>query len=308
MLKAFLIYLSKAAWAKRIVTHWQVARRVVLRFVAGETETDAIEAVRSINQNGMTATLDVLGESVTSVEDAQAAANAYLSLIDAIEQEGLRSWVSLKLTAFGLDIDSALCQRNLIAVLDRAKAAGVMVTIDMEDSPYTQTTLDLFRSLRQQGYENVRTVIQSYLLRSDDDVRQLAEEGAGIRLVKGAYREPADVAYARKKDVDSAFVRQMNNLLEAAKDGRGYPAIATHDDAIIDQGLNFAQKEQVPPACYEFQMLYGVRTTLQSDLLAQGYNVRVYVPFGTQWYPYFMRRLAERPANLWFFASNFFRR
>jgi proline dehydrogenase len=178
----------------------------------------------------------------------------------------------------------------------------------MEDTPYTQKTLDIFNRLRAEGCDNLRTVIQAYLYRSDADVAALVESGAGIRLCKGAYKEPPNLAYPSKKDVDAAYLRQARALLDGAHAGKGYPGLATHDEAIIEASRAYAKAQGISPDCYEFQMLYGVRSALQETLRAEGYGMRVYVPFGTQWYPYFMRRLAERPANLWFFASNFFRR
>ncbi len=309
MLRALLLYLSRAAWARNIVMRWGLARRVARRFISGETEQEAIEAVKKLNARGLTATIDVLGESVTQPDQAHAARDAYLSLLDAICRHKLNASVSLKLTALGLDIDPALCRDNLRRILTHARERGLTVTIDMEDHTYTQRTLDLFHALwREDGLDNVHTVIQSYLYRSDADIEALAQEGACIRLCKGAYREPPQVAYPKKRDVDAAYVRQMKVLLDAAKEGRGYPGLATHDEAIIEQAKAYADSTGVPRTNYEFQMLHGVRSQLQEQLVAEGYRMRVYVPFGTQWYPYFMRRLAERPANLWFFVSNFFRR
>lgn len=309
MLRALFLYLSRAAWARRIVTHWGLARRVARRFVAGETLEEAIAAVRRMNDKGIAATIDVLGESVTDIAMTHQAAEAYLSLIDAIRANGLQATVSLKLTALGLDIDEVLCREHMRRILTRAREVGTRVTIDMEDHPYTQRTLDLYRLLRNEdGFENVGTVIQAYLYRSDADIAALAAEGAEVRLCKGAYKEPPEIAYPRKKDVNTAFVRQMKVLLDAAREGRGYPGIATHDEHIIAEAKAYADAHHIPREAYEFQMLYGVRPALQEQLVAEGYRLRVYVPYGTQWYPYFMRRLAERPANVWFFVSNLFRR
>ncbi len=310
MLRALILYLSRAAWADHAVNNWGLARRVALRFVAGETQAEAVAVVSGLNAQGMAATIDVLGESLADREEARGAAQAYLALIDAIRRNGLEAWVSLKLTGLGIDIDPALCRENLRQILSAARAAGsICVTIDMEDSAYTQTTLDMFHALRHEdGFENLRTVIQAYLYRSDEDIWALAAEGAGIRLCKGAYKEPASIAYPRKRDVDKAFVRQMKVLLDAASEGRGYPGIATHDEAIIEQAKAYASEWGIPRDRFEFQRLYGVRSALQKQLAAEGYRVRIYVPFGMRWYPYFMRRLAERPANLWFFVSNLLRR
>ncbi len=309
MLRALFLYLSRAAWARRLVTRWGLARRVARRFVAGETLEEAIAAVRRLNEKGISATVDVLGESVTDAEMARQAAESYLVLLEAIRANGLAATVSLKLTALGLDIDEALCREHMRRILSRAREVGTRVTIDMEDHPYTQRTLDLYRALRREdGFDNVGTVIQAYLYRSDADIAALAAEGAEIRLCKGAYKEPPQIAYPRKKDVNAAFVRQMKVLLDAALEGRGYPGIATHDERIIAEAKAYADARRIPREAYEFQMLYGVRPALQEQLVAEGYRLRVYVPYGTQWYPYFMRRLAERPANVWFFVSNLFRR
>lgn len=311
MFRAILLYLAGADWARNIVTRWAIARRVVRRFVAGETLAEAIDVVREINQKGMTATIDVLGESITESAQAEEMAQAYVELIETICENGLDAWVSLKLTALGLDVDPELAHENLCEVLACARDCGqnMRITIDMEDHTYTDRTLDLFRRLREvDGFENVRTVIQAYLYRSEEDIQHLAEEGAGIRLCKGAYKEPSSVAYPQKADVDAAYVRSMKVLLDAAGEGRGYPGIATHDEKIIDAARVYVTEENIPSDAFEFQMLYGVRSALQENLAAEGYGMRLYVPYGSQWYPYFMRRLAERPANVWFFASNFFKR
>lgn len=309
MLRALLLYLSKAKWAMAIVTKWGLAKRVARRFVAGETQQEAVEAIQKLNAKGVMATVDILGESVTDKEATFQTVQQYLDVLDAIHQNNLQSSVSVKLTALGLDIDPQLCRDNMRRILERARQLGLVVTIDMEDHTYTQRTLDLFRTLRyDDGFDNVHTVIQSYLYRSDQDVEQLAEEGASLRLCKGAYKEPHTVAYPKKKQVDEAYVRQMKVLLEAAAQGRGYPGIATHDERIIEQAKAYVAEKNIPRDCFEFQMLHGVRSALQAQLVEEGYRMRVYVPFGTHWYPYFMRRLAERPANLWFFVSNFFKR
>lgn len=308
MLRFVFLYLSHAAWAQKIILNWGLARRVALRFVAGETQAQALEAIRQLNARGMPVTADILGESVTEAAHARQTATRYCDLLDAIQQEKLDAWVSLKLTALGLDVDPDLCRENMRAILSKAREHGLHVTIDMEDHPYTDATLDLFREFVAEGFDNVRTVLQSYLFRTDADVEALVSEGAGLRLVKGAYREPASVAYPKKADVDAAFVRQMEAMLDASAVGKGYPGLATHDEKIIEQAKAYAAQKNIDPQHYEFQMLYGVRTTLQEQLIADGYRMRVYVPYGTEWYPYLMRRLAERPANMWFFASNLVRR
>jgi proline dehydrogenase len=309
MLRVLLLYLSQAEWAKRLVTHWGLARRIALRFVAGETQAAAVEAIRALNAGGISATVDILGESVADESETRRAANAYCDLVDAIDAHRLDAWVSVKLTALGLDIDAALCRQHMRRILAHAGERGLVVTIDMEDHHYTQRTLDLFHALRDEdGFQNVRAVIQSYLYRSDADIAALTAGGAGVRLCKGAYKEPLDIAYPSKRDVDAAYLRQTRALLDAAGDGRGYPGIATHDEQLIQAARDYVTRQAIPRDRFEFQMLYGVRGALQKQLAAEGCRVRVYVPFGTQWYPYFMRRLAERPANLWFFVSNFFRR
>jgi proline dehydrogenase len=309
MLRAFLIYLSQAGWARRMMSGWGLARRVSRRFVAGETEDEAIAAIRALNAKGITATVDILGESVTDADEANAVAESYLRLLDRVKAEGVDSTLSAKLTALGLDIDYELCLANMRRLLDRAREHGLQVTIDMEGSDHTQRTLDILYTLfRDEGYKNVRGVLQSYLYRTDDDAKQAAELGIGIRLCKGAYREPASIAYPKKADVNKAFERHAEILLDAAKEGRGYPGIATHDEKLIEAAKAYAAAHDIPLTNFEFQMLHGIRTALQDELARDGYRVRIYVPFGSYWYPYFMRRLAERPANLWFFMSNLIRR
>lgn len=309
MLRSLLIYLSQAGWARKMMSNWRIARRVARRFVAGETEDEAIAAIRVLNEKGITATVDILGESVADANEANATVEAYLRLLDRVKAEGVESWVSVKLTALGLDIDYDLCLSNVRRLLDRARECGLVVTIDMEGSDHTQRTLDILYTLfRDEGYNNVRGVLQSYLYRTDDDAKQFAEMGIGVRLCKGAYKELASIAYPKKAEVDEAFERHTNIFLDAAKEGRSYPGIATHDEKLVEAAKFYADANDVPLENFEFQMLHGIRTVLQDDLAHNGYRVRIYVPFGSYWYPYFMRRLAERPANLWFFASNFFRK
>jgi proline dehydrogenase len=307
MLRGLLLYLSQARWARNIVMGWGLARRVARRFVAGETIEDVIGVIRALNQKGMTASVDILGESTLDAAEAKRYTEAYLHLVERITAEGLKSSVSLKLTALGLDVDPALCHEHMRMILTAAQAHDVKVTIDMEDHPYTDRTLDLLRALRAEGFGNAQGVIQAYLYRSKDDTAALAAERVDIRLCKGAYREPADVAYPRKSDVDAAYVDLMKMLLDAANQGGGYPGIATHDERIVAATRAYAAECKIPLDKFEFQMLYGIRTALQDELAGAGYGLRIYVPFGTHWYPYFMRRLAERPANLWFFVSNLIR-
>ena len=266
------------------------------RFIAGEEVTEALAAAREVERQGLMVTLDLLGESVASPEEALAATRGYLGVIDAIAQAGVGRNISLKLTQLGLDVDRATGIDNLRRVLDVAAKDEFVVRIDMENSPYTDRTLDTFETLWNIGYRNAGVVIQSYLRRSMADIARVNALGARIRLVKGAYREPAAVAFQQKADVDAAFIAQMKVLLT---DGT-YPAIATHDPAMIDATTAFATAKGIAKARSEFQMLYGIRRDLQASLAADGYPFRVYIPFGKEWFPYFMRRLGERPANVAF--------
>ncbi len=306
LLRRILLYLSQAKWAQAIVTRFFLARRVARRFVAGETLAEAVAATRKINAQGLLVTLDYLGESVAKAEDTADVVQTYLSLIHHIHADELQATVSLKLTHMGLDISEDLCMTNLRHVLTAAQANGVGVTLDMESSDYVDVTLRLYRTLRDEySFDNVGTVVQSMLRRTAEDMRQLAQEGARIRLVKGAYLEPPQVAYPDKADVDAQFIAITEDFLRHVPPA--YLDIATHDEAMISAALNFVQAHNIPSTGYEFQMLYGIRTQRQHELAAAGHKVRVYVPFGAAWYPYFMRRLAERPANLWFFARSLFR-
>jgi proline dehydrogenase len=266
------------------------------RFIAGERVEDAIDSARAIQAAGLRVTLDFLGESVASIPEADAATRAYLGVIERIAASGVERNVSLKLTQLGLTIDRATCVDNLRRILDAARAHDFFVRIDMENSPFTAVTLDVFETMWQQGYRNAGIVLQSYLPRSEVDAARMNALGARVRLVKGAYNEPRDVAYQSKRDVDAAFVRIMRLLLA----GGNYPAIATHDPAMIDATRAYAAEQRIDPSRFEFQMLYGIRRDLQNSLQRQGYWVRVYVPFGREWFPYFMRRLGERPANIGF--------
>lgn len=318
MLRSFFIYLSKAAWAQRLITGWGFAWRTASRFVAGTNLADALRAVRELNSKGINATLDHLGEHTSTPEEAGQAAEDIYATLDAIGAEpGLRSNVSIKLTQIGMGLDESLCAENLERVLSRAKAANTFIRVDMEDTPYTDKTINLHYAMREKGYENHGMVIQAYLFRSEADTRRLLQDGVCIRSVKGAYNEPPDKAFPKKADVDANFDLITKIMLDASlekksmlsDDGRTppIPAIATHDEKRILFAKNYGEKIGLPKDGMEFQMLYGIRRDLQESLVKEGYRVRVYVPFGTHWYPYFMRRLAERPANIWFFISNFFR-
>jgi proline dehydrogenase len=272
------------------------------RFIAGETVGEAIAATRVLEQQGLAVTLDLLGESVSTSEEASAATRQYADVMAAIDAAGVNRNISLKLTQLGLEIDRATCIDNLRRVLDRAAAGNFFVRIDMENSPFTQQTLDVLDAVWQIGYRNVGTVIQSYLKRSMKDVERLNDMGVRVRLVKGAYREPREVAFQQKADVDAAFVDLMRVLLRTGT----YPAIATHDPAMIEATTSFAAQEHIAKETFEFQMLYGIRRDLQASLSREGYPFRVYVPFGTEWFPYFMRRLGERPANVGFVLRSLF--
>ena len=321
MLRSFLIYLSKAGWAQRMVTGWKLAWQTASRFVAGESIPDAIRVVRELNEKGIVATLDQLGEHTSTAEEATHSTEGILEILDEIDKAGVKSNVSIKLTQIGMGLDDSLCLENLTRILHRAKGYKNFVRIDMEDTPYTDTTIELLNSVMNDGF-NIRTVglvVQSCLYRTEEDTRKLLEKEVRFRLVKGAYSEPPDKAYPKKADVDANFDLLTKILIDAAleidspslsEDGRipPVPAIATHDEKRIDFAKQYAEKVGLPKEALEFQMLYGIRRDLQEQLAAEGYPVRVYVPFGTHWYPYFMRRLAERPANIWFFISNFFRK
>ena len=266
------------------------------RFIAGETVEEAVDAARQIQANGLHVTLDYLGESIASIAAADAATRAYVAVLEKIAAAGIERNISLKLTQLGLTIDRATCVDNLRRILDAAGARDFFVRVDMENSPFTAVTLDVFETMWQQGYRNAGVVLQSYLPRSEADAARMNALGARVRLVKGAYNESRDAAYQSKADVDASFVRIMRILLA----GGAYPAIATHDPAMIDATRAFAKARGIDSTKYEFQMLFGIRRDLQNSLKREGLRVRVYVPFGREWFPYFMRRLGERPANIGF--------
>jgi len=308
-LRRALLYLSGAAWARRIVSNLDVAWAVASRFVAGETVSGAMAAAQALNAAGMRVTLDYLGESVTTATEANSARDEILNLLDQIEATGVNANVSVKLSQLGVKIDPALALANVRQIAEKARAYNNKVRIDMEDSPLVDTTLEIYRTLRDaDGLSNVGVVIQAYLHRSEADVRRLVEEGAWVRLCKGAYAEPADVAFPNKADTDANFVKLTQMMLSDEARANGvYLGVATHDEKMIQATIDYANAHQIPPTAYEFQMLYGIRRELQESLVQRGYRMRIYVPYGAAWYPYFVRRLAERPANLWFFISNFFR-
>ena len=305
MLKTSLLRLSESQTAKKVITRAPISRSFAMRFVAGDTLDDALRAARALNDAGLTVSLDFLGESVKSREEATEAAEMAVRIIEAIVRDGLQANLSIKPTQLGLDIDEAFCRENIERVLGRARELGdgqgeIFVRLDMESSAYTERTVALVEQLWADGYQNVGTVLQSMLRRTGDDLERMLALGARVRLVKGAYQEPESVAFPDKADTDRAYVDQMKRLLESGT----YAAIATHDDAIIDAARRFVWERGISKDGFEFQMLYGVRRDLQTRLREEGYNVRVYVPFGDSWYPYLMRRLAERPANVIFMAGS----
>ena len=303
--RAAFSVLADSHWLKRVASRYGLHRpgSFARRFIAGETIPEAVAAARTLEADGLLVTLDLLGERVGSREEAARAADAYTATMAAVERAGISRNLSLKLTQLGLTIDRATTIDTLRRVLDAASAGGFFVRIDMEGSAYTDATLDIFETLWGLGYHGAGVVVQSALRRSDRDVRRLNALGARVRLVKGAYHEPAEVAFTRKADVDAAFVDLMTLLI-----GEGtYPAIATHDPAMIDRAKRLAAHAGVHPNAFEFQMLFGVRRDLQASLVAEGFQVRVYVPFGAEWFPYFMRRLGERPANVGFVMKSVLR-
>lgn len=296
--KAIFYSLSRSATLKRLASRYGMASddSFARRFIAGETVDEAIAVARRLEAGRLLLTLDFLGESVRTMDEASAATREYLRLIDVIVAAGIERNVSIKLTQLGIDVDRATCVDNLRRILDPAARHGVFVRIDMENSRYTQTTLDVFETLWQLQHRNLGVALQSYLHRTEADVRRMNELGARVRLVKGAYKELAAVAFQKKSEVDAAFERSMRELLEHGT----YPAIATHDERMLAATRTFATERAIASDRYEFQMLYGIRRDLQASLVTAGHRMRIYVPFGTQWFPYFMRRLGERPANVGF--------
>jgi proline dehydrogenase len=302
MLRPILIYLSQKQTPKKILTGHALGRRMAARFIAGEELESALEVIRRLNADGFMVTLDLLGESVAEAAEAEAACQAYVRLLDRLAAEGLNSHVSVKLTQLGLAIDEELACRHLSLICECAARHHNFVRVDMEGSAFTESTLRVFQSVNAPR-DVVGIVIQSYLYRSEKDVEALLKYGARIRLVKGAYDEPREIAFRRKKDVDQNYSRLMAMMLSSGI----YHAIATHDERLIAEARNYARAHDIPPDRYEFQLLYGIRRDLQRDLVRQGERVRLYVPYGHQWYSYFMRRLAERPANMLFLLRNLVR-
>ena len=307
MLRTFFVRLSENPSLRNFAERSSLGQRVSSRFVAGTEIADAVRATQVINRAGMSVTIDNLGENVTNSDEARHSAQLYHQILDAIVANRLNANISLKLTHMGLDVDEKLAHDIVGGLV--AKSASMsppgFVRVDMEGSPYTQRTLDFVHELhRVPGNENsVGTVIQSYLKRSENDIEKLLAEGIRIRLCKGAYKEPAEIAFAAKSEVDANYVKLMKVLMKSGI----YHGLATHDENIIQQAEAFATREKISPDTFEFQMLYGIRRDLQQRLVRQGWRVRIYIPFGTEWYPYFMRRLGERPANVLFIARNLLR-
>lgn len=304
MLRASLLWLSEQQQIFRFVRRNGLAKRLASRFVAGETPDDGVAAVRELNRAGISASLDLLGESVSKPEEARQARDMYLSTLDRIRTAGVDANVSVKLTQMGLDIAEDLAIENMNAIIERAAAHASFVRIDMESSAYTARTLDLFKRVFYPKFGHaVGVVLQTYLRRTPQDVDDMIALGARVRLCKGAYKEPPEVAFPDRRDVDQTYETCMQRLLELGH----YPGLATHDPKLITAARDFVRAKGIPAERYEFQMLYGVRRDLQLALRRDGYRMRVYVPFGTHWYPYLMRRLAERPANVAFIAGNVLR-
>jgi proline dehydrogenase len=302
VVRSFLLFLSRLKWLRGWMETSSLAQRLATRFVAGETLEQALAVARKLNAEGITVTLDALGESVHTLEEAAEARDVYLRTLDAINRNGIQGGVSLKLTQFGLDLSYEQCLSNVEQLVCRAAQLGNFVRVDMESSDYTDRTLDLVHTLHAH-HDAVGVVIQSYLYRSKADIEKLCAAKIGVRLCKGAYLEPAAVAFPQKSDVDRSYLELARYLLESGV----HPALATHDEAVIRQVCQFVTERKIPRDRFEFQMLFGIRRDLQRRLVAEGYRLRLYVPFGKAWYPYYMRRLAERPANVFFMLRNLFR-
>jgi proline dehydrogenase len=299
--RSALIYLSRHEGLKDFAARFSLFKKLTTRFVAGETIDEAVAAIRELNAEGCSASFDHLNESVANAAEAEGEVQEYLRILDQIDQTGIRSNVSIKLTQFGLELNPELAYKNARTVVAEASRRGHFVRVDMESSAVTQVTIDIFKRLRSEfGLNDVGIVLQSYLRRTFDDAQELVKLPARIRICKGAYNEPPEVAFPDKQDTDQNYVRVMQLLLSSGV----YHGIATHDPKMIDATVAYAQQQGIGKEAFEFQMLYGVRRDLQKQLARDGYNMRVYVPYGKHWYPYFMRRLAERPANIWFVMKN----
>jgi len=308
MLRTFFVHLSENRSLRRFAERSAIGQRVSGRFVAGTEIADAVRVTQAVNRSGMSVSIDNLGENVTNPEEARHSARLYQQILDAIAANGLNANISLKLTHMGLDVDEGLARELVSGLVAQAASMNPpgFVRVDMEGSPYTERTLDFVHELhRRPGHANsVGTVIQAYLKRSESDVEKLLSEGIRIRLCKGAYKEPASIAFESKADVDANYIKLMKTLMKSGT----YHGMATHDENIIREAQAFATREKISRDSFEFQMLYGIRRDLQQSLVRDGWRMRVYVPFGTEWYPYFMRRLGERPANVFFIARNMLRK
>jgi proline dehydrogenase len=303
MLRELFIGLSSNRVLRAFAERSAIGQKMSRRFVAGETIDELLAAAEAVNAKGMTVSVDNLGENVTNAQEADASAQVYHQLLDIITQRGLKANVSLKLTHMGLDVDAELARQLVCGLVDHARSIGSFVRVDMEGSPYTERTLDFVHELHRHYPGHTGAVLQSYMRRSEADAQKLIAAGIRIRLCKGAYKEPPEIAYQRKSEVDANYLRLMKMLLTSGI----YHGIATHDERIIQQTMRFADKEKIARDSFEFQMLYGIRRDLQERIVREGWRMRVYIPFGTEWYPYLMRRLAERPANVLFIAKNILR-
>jgi proline dehydrogenase len=303
MLRRTLLYLSEQSWLRHWIENSSVSRKLTARFIAGQSLPDGIRVLRNLSRESITGTLDCLGENVRSLEDADRSKEAYLAALNEIDREALGATVSIKLTQFGLDVSEKACRANVLALLERAKAMNSRVEIDMESSAYTGRTLQMVTEFQQCCPGHVRAVMQAYLYRTESDIRMLSARNIPVRLCKGAYREPPSVAFAQKADVDANYIKLMKLLLAEGT----YPALASHDENILREAVRHIWEHGIGPDRFEFQMLYGIRRDLQRELVSEGFRLRLYVPYGNAWYPYFMRRLAERPANLVFLAKNLLR-
>ncbi len=299
MLRSLLLLLSRQSWLRHWIETSRAAERLTSRFIAGHTLERELDVCRRLNSEGILASLDHLGESVTSLDEAAQSRDAYLNALDQVSKLGLQATISVKLTQLGLDFSEDACRANVERLVERAKSIGSCVEVDMESSEYVDRTLTTVSHLHSR-FGCVRAVIQAYLYRSESDIEELCRQSIPVRLCKGAYKEPSDIAFPHKPDVDRNYVRLMTNLLDQGK----YPAIASHDETIIQHALNYVRERNIAADRFEFQMLYGIRRDLQRRLVQAGYHLRLYVPYGDAWYPYFMRRLAERPANVLFLIRN----
>jgi proline dehydrogenase len=300
MLRSTLLHLSEQRWLRNWMENSSTSRKMTSRFVAGSSLSDGIQVLKNLSKDKILGSLDYLGENVKNLEEALQSRDSYLAALHQIHSEQLPATVSLKLTQFGLDLSETACLDNVAALLSCARDIGTRVEIDMESTVYTDRTLAVVKEMQARFPGHVRAVIQAYLFRSEADIKALSALGIPVRLCKGAYREPANAAYPAKADVDQNYVHLMRLLFSEGN----YPAIASHDESIIQSALRHIQEQNIDPARFEFQMLYGIRRDLQRQLVQKGFRLRLYVPYGNAWYPYFMRRLAERPANLLFLAKN----